>query len=340
MIEIDGAYMEGGGQIIRTAIGLSALLEKNIIIKNIRAKRVKSGLSFQHVSAIDAVAQLSSAQTKGIFIGSDTMEFCPKKNWTAKDIQINISTAGSVGLAIQPLIIATTKCKRKINIQINGGGSFGKWAPPTIYVQKVLSEALREFGYKIKIDILRHGFYPKGDSLTEIQIIPAKHKSAKLDLVCDNVCVFGSSIASKNLKEKNVASRQAKTAEEILQKADLFGKISIKTKYVDSLSTGSGLVLWTKNEIFIGASSIGEIGKTAECVGKEAAFGLIEECTKSACVDKYLCDQLIPFLALCGGSIKTSKITQHTQTNIWLVKKFIDVDFDIDKTNNVIGAHL
>ncbi|MCK5476408.1 MAG: RNA 3'-terminal phosphate cyclase, partial [Candidatus Aenigmarchaeota archaeon] len=335
MIEIDGAYMEGGGQIIRTAIGLSALLKESIIIENIRAKRLKPGLSFQHVSAINAVAQLCSAQTKGVFIGSDKIEFYPKKNWTAKDIQINIPTAGSVGLAIQPLIIAATRCKRKINIKIEGGGSFGKWAPPTTYIQNVLSEALREFGYEMKVDILRHGFYPKGNSLTEIQIMPVKPRSAKLNLFCNKVCVFGSSIASKNLGGKNVASRQTKTTKEILQKANIFGNISIETKYVDSISTGSGLVLWTGNKIFIGASSIGERGKTAECVGEAAALELIEEYEKGACVDKYLCDQLIPFLAICGGNIKTSELTRHTQTNIWLVKKFMDVDFDIDKANNI-----
>ncbi|MCK5177466.1 MAG: RNA 3'-phosphate cyclase, partial [Candidatus Aenigmarchaeota archaeon] len=69
---------------------------------------------------------------------------------------------------------------------------------------------------------------------------------------------------------------------------------------------------------------------------KEAALEMIEEYKTKACVDKHLCDQLIPFLAIRGGTIQTSQITKHTETNIWVVKKFIDVDFIVNKKNKTI----
>ena len=56
MIEIDGSIGEGGGQILRTSVALSALTLKPIIVKNIRAKRDKPGLRNQHVTAIKEVA--------------------------------------------------------------------------------------------------------------------------------------------------------------------------------------------------------------------------------------------------------------------------------------------
>ena len=49
MIVIDGSFGEGGGQILRTSIALSAILGEPIKITNIRAKRPQPGLKRQHI---------------------------------------------------------------------------------------------------------------------------------------------------------------------------------------------------------------------------------------------------------------------------------------------------
>ena len=338
MIVIDGSYHEGGGQIVRTAVALSALMEKDIRIENIRAKRSNPGLSFQHVSAINAVADLCSAKTKDIFTGSKTIEFSPGRHWKAKNIKVNIPTAGSVGLVLQTIIIAASKIDKKIDIEIEGGATFGKWAPPLTYIQTTFTKAISKLGYNININILRHGFYPKGGSLVCLQIQPPKPQKAIFSSFREKENILGLSIASSNLENKAVASRQTESAKNILQNSNLFGSISIESTYKDSFSTGTGITLWTNNDMFLGTSSIGDIGKKAESVGKEAALEMIEEYKTKACVDKHLCDQLIPFLAIRGGTIQTSQITKHTETNIWVVKKFIDVDFIINKKNKTIST--
>jgi len=43
MLEIDGSYGEGGGQILRTSVALAALTEREVKIKNVRAGRPKPG---------------------------------------------------------------------------------------------------------------------------------------------------------------------------------------------------------------------------------------------------------------------------------------------------------
>ena len=75
-------------------------------------------------------------------------------------------------------------------------------------------------------------------------------------------------------------------------------------------------------------------GKKAEKVGEEAALKLCMEIESKAAVDRHLADQLLPFLALFGGSIKTSEITDHCRTNMYTIERFLDKRFIVE--GNVI----
>jgi len=65
IVSIDGSHMEGGGQIIRTAVGLSALTSRPVEISNIRAGRPRPGLMAQHLEGIKAAAQLTGGRLEG-----------------------------------------------------------------------------------------------------------------------------------------------------------------------------------------------------------------------------------------------------------------------------------
>ncbi|MGB7542842.1 MAG: RNA 3'-terminal phosphate cyclase, partial [Burkholderiales bacterium] len=77
MLEIDGAYGEGGGQLLRTAVALAALTGMATRISNIRAGRAKPGLAAQHVAAVRAVAELSQARVDGLALQAGQIEFTP-----------------------------------------------------------------------------------------------------------------------------------------------------------------------------------------------------------------------------------------------------------------------
>ncbi len=85
-------------------------------------------------------------------------------------------------------------------------------------------------------------------------------------------------------------------------------------------------MLWANTGI--GADALGERGKKAEIVGREAAEKLLKEI--NAPVDSHLADNLIPLLGLFKGRIKVSRISDHTISNIYAVEKFLDVKFKIE----------
>jgi len=332
MLIIDGSFGTGGGAIARVALGLSALTSKACKIEKIRAKRDKPGLREQHLQGALALASLCNAKAKGLVFESTEVEFYPQAI-TKKHLDVNVKTAGSIGLVLQALMIPSLQ--HDLTISIKGGATFGKHAPPLYYIKEVLSYFLHKIGYRYNISIKREGFFPRGGAITEIRTFKPEKLNELIAIEQTPIIkIAGISVASANLKPRNVAERQAKTAIEILRKHFKIKPI-IDIFYSDSLDFGSGIQLWIETENSrIGGDSFGERVKTSEEVAEEAAYALIGEYKKGAVVDKHASDQLLPYLAIAGGSIKTSEITEHAKTNMFVIEKFLPVKFSV--SDNII----
>lgn len=334
MIEIDGSFGEGGGQIIRTSIALSAVTGKPCKITNIRAGRKNPGLQAQHLEAVKAAAKMCDAKTKGVELHSTELEFSSGKIKSG-NISITIPTAGSVGLVLQPLMIAALHAERAVHINIKGGATNGKWAMPAGYAKNVLLPLLAKMGYKAHIEINRYGYYPVGGAEVEMAIEPAKLSPLVLVDQGKTLSITGVSHASNALEKASVAERQQKTARKII--FDAIGIApEIKAVYVDSACPGSALELFAETEnSFMGSEGLGERGKRAEDVGKEAAERLVEY-VKSP-LDEHAEDQLIPYMALAGaGRVKVFSVSGHTRTNILVTEKFLPVKFSINEKEKTI----
>ena len=89
--------------------------------------------------------------------------------------------------------------------------------------------------------------------------------------------------------------------------------------------------------LILGADAIGELRKMAEAVGKEAAQNLLTELAAKPTVDVFLADMLIPYMALAEGksAFLARTISEHIESNIWLMEKMLNVKFTIEKVNNL-----
>ena len=363
MIRIDGDYLEGGGQIARTALALSTITQKSFEVCDIRKGRKDSGLKNQHLYCVKSLQELCNANTEGAELGSLWLKYYPKKIM-AKNLNIDIETAGSITLLLQALLMPAMFVSKPITITIKGGTNT-KFSMPFDYFNNVLLPQLQRFA-KIEAKLLKRGYYPKGNGKVEIKINPKfklndfsnfedfdgylKQNVHKYNLIEQHhlIQIKGISHASRNLQQANVAERQAESTLSILkQKYNI--PINIAAQYQDTLSTGSGITLWAifsknkddideNNPIRLGADSIGEQGKRAEIVGEEAAHNLIKEIESKAPIDRHLADQLLPFMALIKDSkIKVSEITNHCKTNIYTIQQFLGDIFEVDEKNNTIS---
>ncbi|MFX1346858.1 MAG: RNA 3'-terminal phosphate cyclase [Promethearchaeota archaeon] len=343
LLEIDGSFGEGGGAILRIGAGFSVLFNRPIKIKNIRSNRPKPGLRLQHLMGLKLLSDLTGSELADCEVGTKEILLNPK-HYIKSNVQVKIGTAGSIGLLLQPIQIACMGINRtsKIEILINGGGSFTKWAPSLNYLREVTYKIFKRSGLKINIEIQKHGFYPKGGARILCNIIPSKKELKPINLTeLGNIdLIQGEIIITKQLMRNrdNIGTRIRKSIQQQL-KRNLKIETNIEFVWVDSTSPGVGLSLWAQSDtgaIISTGTILGERKIRSEDLGKLAANEITKYIKDGIPVDNFLSDQLIPLMAYVKkpSKIKVQQITSHTQTNLELVKLFTPRDYNITKENN------
>lgn len=330
IIQLDGSYLEGGGQILRTAVGLSTLTGKACRINNIRAGRSEAGLGHQHMKSIEACGSICNAYIEGLKIGSTEIVLEPEL-LEYKDLEIDIGTAGSVPLLLQALLIPLIQTEKPIHIRIKGG-THVQWSPTADYFNHIYCRYMDMMGISIQFRTIRHGFYPRGGGEVSVTINPSK-QILPLDLKQRNGVqrINAWSVASENLKHPKVAERQLEGAQSVLNLENR------ELNYASAYSAGSALLLGAEfSNCILGASQLGKRGVPAEKVGIETAQHLRKLLSTSATVDEHLADQLLPYMSMAKGdsTIIAPFITDHVRTNMWVIQNFLDVEFKITETQN------
>jgi len=186
LVEIDGSMGEGGGQILRTALALSAITGKPMRVYNIRARRDNPGLRPQHLTAVKAIAQICNARVKGAEVGSMTLEFYPSAI-KGGSYTFDVGTAGSVPLVLQALLPVLAFADKPVTVKIRGGTDV-PMAPTIDYVREVLARLTETLGYSFTIKVERRGHYPKGGGMVTVTVdqppggFKPSHRNTRLQL--------------------------------------------------------------------------------------------------------------------------------------------------------------
>ncbi|VVB54793.1 RNA 3'-terminal phosphate cyclase [uncultured archaeon] len=334
MINIDGSKGEGGGQMLRTSVALSAVTGEPVRIFNIRSKRENPGLRPQHLTAAKAAAQMSDAKVEGLEVGSTEVSFTPRKI-IGGHFRFDVGTAGSTPLLFQAILPVALSAPQPVSLTLIGGTDVSH-APSSDYVEKVFLPLLSNFGANVEFKVKRRGYYPAGGGIIEAEIQPLTDPKPLVLLERGNIeSIHGVSHAHKELAKRSVAERQSKSARTPLYNSFHMAP-SLANQYVDSLSLGSGITLWgvCKNST-IGACALGGQNISSETVGLEAANLLTCELNSGAAVDSHLADQIIPYIALYGGEIQAAKITRHCETNMDVARQF---KLNIKAEGNIING--
>ncbi len=325
-IKIDGSFGEGGGQIIRSAVALSAITGKPVEIENIRKNRRVPGLRPQHMLGVKILSKICQAKVDALYVGSTSLKFQPSEGLSL-DLCEDIGTAGSISLILQVLIPAVSLMKKSLKLSIIGGTDV-PWSPTLDYTKFVLSDAFSRIGINFSSEIKKRGYYPKGGGIVDVRIHPCKNllplslierktRDAKL------LCTY--SRISKDMVEKEV-----NTAKGILERNGFNCELSITEG--NALDRGCSILIFSSDpSSVVGSDAIYQ--KSMAGIGNLVANRFLES---NLGVDTNLADMLVVPLSLIKETsvYRVKEITKHLETNLFVASKITGCRYGVGKLDN------
>ena len=322
LIPLDGAQGEGGGQILRTALALSAATGQGFRVERIRANRVRPGLRPQHLAAVRAAAMSCGAEVHGAFDGSPDLRFVPGPV-SAGDYQFDIGTAGAATLVLQSVLPILATAGASSRVEVTGGTHVAR-SPSYHFLARHWADIVGRLGLATRLRLERAGFFPRGEGCVQAEAGPWA-RPATLDLSRRGALVAVRGVSGAARLRGDVARRAADAARDLLWEER---RLESEWDVVDLTAASPGAFLQIEAVFETGRAAfglLGERGLRAEVMGDRAARRLLRFVDdEEAAVDPWLADQLAVPLALAGGGgrLQTSEVTSHLETVASVLRQF------------------
>ncbi|WP_058367258.1 RNA 3'-terminal phosphate cyclase [Haloparvum sedimenti] len=358
MLEIDGSA--GGGQLLRTALSLSALTDTPFRMTDVRGERPTPGLKAQHAACVRAAAAIADAEVEGGSVGDDAVTFEPGEV-IGGEYTVSVATAGSLTLVFETVLPLAIAAEAPITLHATGGTDVA-WSPPLDYLRRVKLPLLARHGLLARVETERRGFYPSGNGAARLTLAPSSLDRIDLREPVGSERIGGVRVfaaASADLAEADAAERLAATAAEELTN-DGHEVTARAASYGPTASTGAVVTIradasgdgGAEAEAVpdaepnapapaarptAGVSTLGESGTPAEATAREAADRFRQFRDSPGAVDRHLADQLVLPVALAGGAVAVPTVTDHLASCVTLVERFgIDVEYEERATGGVL----
>ncbi|MCS7110418.1 MAG: RNA 3'-terminal phosphate cyclase [Candidatus Caldarchaeum sp.] len=330
MLELDGSVGEGGGQVLRVALAISAVTSKPLKIYNIRKKRSNPGLRHQHLTAVKAVQEACGGEVRGASVGSSEIFFMPGKI-SKTSVDLDTGTAGSTTLVLQSLLPVLCFGKEKAFFRIKGGTNNPN-APTFEYFQQVFMTFLRKIGVDAQVDLKRRGFYPRGGGTVEGYVSPVK-SFPSFDFTAPPNLLKASIHAYTSRLPSHVAERMTKACRQVLLEngigpVDALEEVLTESDPRCAADPGAGIFVFGDCEpLPMGVDVLGEKGVPAEKVGRNAAEAFLNELWRREPVDSHLGDMMVVYAALAHGVSKyrVTNLTNHTVTSVEVCRALLGI---------------
>jgi len=328
LVEVDGGQGEGGGQVLRLAVALSAATGRPSRVVNVRANRERPGLAAQHVAAVRAVAGLCGARTRGVDVGSREVSFEPTRP-PGGDVAVDVGTAGSVTLVLQAAMAALAgPSAEPASVTVTGGTDVSR-APCWDYMVHVLAPALARSGMLLELVCERRGFYPVGGGRVVALVGSRDGPRAALSPSPSGRARVKASIVWSGLPEHVPVRIDHAIRKGLVGVGVGVGVEGVGRTRVTAASPGVAAAAWADlGGAVIGSSMAGRRGLPSEEIGAALANELRSDLAAGATVDVHLLDQLVPYAALARGRsvMRVREVSSHARTALDISSLFVPLD--------------
>ena len=333
MLELDGAHGEGGGQIVRTALFLSILLDKPVRIARIRAGRSKPGLKAQHASILRLLERMTGSTAEGAEVGSQQLTFRPGRprdgTW-----ELDIGTGGAVSLLLQTILPVAIATPGTTKVVVTGGTDV-PFSPTIDWLRLAYLPYLAPLA-RIALTVERRGFAERGGGRVAVEVAQAalgvdsaeglrRHVqetmgARRIERGPPRACGIRS-LATPGLGLR-VAQRQAFAA---LAHLTGLGAPQVEVEEVEADSPGAAVTCWAEDihGNRLASDRLTDRPARAEDAGRIAAANLVEDWMAGATVDRHLADFAVPWVALGAGAVRIPHPTRHLETNAWVCREML-----------------
>jgi RNA 3'-terminal phosphate cyclase (ATP) len=326
LITIDGAFGEGGGQIVRSSLTLSLVTGKPFCIHSIRAGRQRPGLMRQHLTAIQAAAEIGHAEVVGAAIGSRHFTFRPTQIESG-DYRFSVGTAGSTTLVLQTILPALLVARGESRLTLEGG-THNPFAPPFDFFDKSYLPQICRMGPRIEAKLACPGFYPAGGGCLTVHVSPTDDLGALEIIERSPITERHVRILIANLP-RHIAEREEKT---IAARADWNDSVVSIEECTRSPGPGNVVMIELQSETITEVvTSFGKVGLKAERVASNAVRAAQTYVNADVPVGEYLADQLMLPMGIGaaqgtgGGAFRTGVLSLHAETHLAVLRMFLDI---------------
>ena len=333
MLEIDCSRGEGGGQTVRTSVAMAAITGQATHLTRIRENRPTNGLSKQHCTAVDAVAQMTGSQIIGNELGSQELTIIPG-DFEESDIMMDIGSAGSITLVLQAMMLAAKNHKNPVKIDLIGGTNV-MWAPPIDSYNQILFPLMSRMGIDAELNIVQRGFYPEGGGRVTVNMQPiGKIKPLNMHDLGELKEIRGVCF-SQNLPDW-ITDQMIEGCLSVFNDTEV--NIEIE-KIGEGISRGGGISLVAEydNGSMLGSNVLTSRSHPAKQAGMDVANDLLQVMESGATMDIHTADQILPYLSMADGdsAFSVSRISRHLLSQMDTLETFIDVKFGVERKENV-----
>ncbi len=333
-VEVDGSRGEGGGQVLRLAVALSAATGRAVRVVRVRANRERPGLAAQHAAAVRAVAALCGARTEGVEVGSRAVLFEPTGP-VGGDVPVEVGTAGSVALVLQAALGALAAPGAGAARLKVGGGTDVIHAPSWDYLAHVLLPALARAGLLCEAACERRGFYPQGGGRVTATL--PERTGSLLPLVPSP---SGEPRIEGSIVWSQLPDHVPQRIDHAIRKGLVGRDIARITKTrVEAACPGVVATLWADlGDAVLGSSLVGRIGLPSEEIGATLSREVAADLDAGATVDVHLLDQLVPYAAMARGTsvLRAREVTPHAATALDVVAAFVPLRVDRGESDGTV----